>query len=201
MLCRVQGSECFYQDEAENYETSTADGDAVRHGIEASISGGKRRRLTEELLPRSSSRSAAEFRADDVSDLRSSHRAESVRQQGREDPHNESVFIVGPVVADDAQVIEKFMPPKPTPNQEEVRPKSYPYNVYSNDPRKPVLYTTVSRRRQGVRVGTPPGENQKEILEQVLGPFRDVLVKLYGFPLSNIKPAVCCGLLISQVPG
>jgi hypothetical protein len=71
------------------------------------------------------------------------------------------MLIVGPVVADDAQVIEKFMPPERS--NQSVEP-DHPYNVYSSDPRKPILYTTVSRRRQGMRAGVPPGENQKEIL-------------------------------------
>lgn len=108
------------------------------------------------------------------------------RRNGTEDPHNESVFIVGPVVADDAQVIEKFMPPEER-SSKSVEPKSHPYNVYSSDPRKPILYTTVSRRRQGMRVGVPPGENQKEILEQILGPFKHDLVRLYVPPLSHLS--------------
>lgn len=32
-----------------------------------------------------------------------------------------------------------------------------------------------------MRMGSPPGESQKEILEQVLGPFKDDIVKLYDF--------------------
>ncbi|KAI9924751.1 hypothetical protein MW887_006607 [Aspergillus wentii] len=107
------------------------------------------------------------------------------RRQTVEDPHNESMLIVGPVVADDAQVIEKFMPPERS--NESVEPTSHPYNVYSSDPRKPILYTTVSRRRQGMRVGVPPGENQKEILEQILGPFKHDLVRLFNvaFPIFD----------------
>ncbi|KAJ5234927.1 uncharacterized protein N7469_004095 [Penicillium citrinum] len=58
-------------------------------------------------------------------------------------------------------------------------PSSNPYNIYSSDPRKPVLYTTISRRRKGMRRGVPPGENQKEILEQILGPFKHDLVRLF----------------------
>ena len=71
------------------------------------------------------------------------------------------------------------MPPERA--SKSVEPKNHPYNVYSSDPRKPILYTTVSRRRQGMRVGIPPGENQKEILEQILGPFKDDLVRLYAY--------------------
>jgi hypothetical protein len=115
-------------------------------------------------------------------------RGSEPRRQGIEDPHNESVHIVGPVVADDAQVIEKFMPPEHSNTN--VDPNSHPYNVYSNDPRKPILYTTISRRRQGMRVGIPPGENQKEVLEQILGPFKHELVRLYAFDRLLTKP---CG--------
>lgn len=92
-----------------------------------------------------------------------------------DDPQNESVLIVGPVAAEDAQVIEKFMPSE---RSSKIENGNKPYNVYSNDPRKPILYTTVSRRRQGMRMGCPPGENQKEILEHLLGPFKQELVRL-----------------------
>jgi hypothetical protein len=99
------------------------------------------------------------------------------RRRKFEDAQDESVLIVGPVAAEDAQVIEKFMPTELSNKSVEKGKK--PYNVYSNDPRKPILYTKVSRRRQGVRLGFPPGENQKEILEHILGPFKRDLVQLY----------------------
>lgn len=38
-----------------------------------------------------------------------------------------------------------------------------------------------------MRVGVPPGENQKEILEQILGPFKHDLVRLYVPPLSHLS--------------
>lgn len=89
---------------------------------------------------------------------------------------NESVHIVGPVAAEDAQVIERHMPLERSTKAADTKP---PYNVYSNDPRKPILYTRVARRRQGVRATDTPGANQKEILEQILGPFKLDLVKMY----------------------
>ena len=180
VLCRIQGEDqCYYQDELTS-DTTDNNGWSAGQSTDAFMLGTKRKRPLDHLS--GSNRSSAEFRSENTPDLPPSktpqrdRRSESGRH-GPEDSQNESVFIVGPVVADDAQVIEKFMPPKTS--NERVQPKSHPYNVYSNDPKKPILYTTVSRRRQGVRVGTPPGENQKEILEQVLGPFKDVLVKLY----------------------
>ncbi|KAJ6171848.1 hypothetical protein N7470_000915 [Penicillium chermesinum] len=37
------------------------------------------------------------------------------------------------------------------------RRKNYDDDRHNDDPRKPVLYTTVSRRRKGMRMGVPPG--------------------------------------------
>ncbi|KAL6236616.1 hypothetical protein BDW75DRAFT_206497 [Aspergillus navahoensis] len=181
LLCRVQGADCHYQEEPGNELPAT-------HGPEPTVwhsgavgdgyhTGQKRKRSPDTVSPPMTSR-----REDDMSEVRRSHSAVPRRgsepgRHGVEDPQNESVFIVGPVVADDANVIEKHMPPQQSNRSVEL--KNHPYNVYSNDPRKPILYTTVSRRRQGMRVGIPPGENQKEILEQILGPFKDDLVRLF----------------------
>lgn len=144
------------------------------------ITGQKRKRTPE--VTQSPSRGAVDSTSDNVSNRSlqitvTERREEESKRRKFEDPKNESVLIVGPVAAEDAQVIEKYMPHERS--NKSPQEKKLPYNVYSNDPRKPILYTTVSRRRQGVRVGSPPGENQKEILEQILGPFKHDLVKLF----------------------
>lgn len=189
LLCRVQGADCHYQEEpgSETPMPTATDPIATREwppeqGLDGMPPPPKRKRASDDIsLPnpdRPREDTSSHFRrATSVGD-----RGSQFRRLGVDDPQNESVFIVGPVVADDAQVIEKHMPPERT--SKSVEPKSHPYNVYSSDPRKPILYTTVSRRRQGMRVGIPPGENQKEILEQILGPFKDDLVKLYVFALN-----------------
>ncbi|KAI9369129.1 fungal-specific transcription factor domain-containing protein [Aspergillus egyptiacus] len=182
LLCRVQGADCHYQEENGNDlpnahvpEPQTWHSDHIGDAFHV---GQKRKRSSETASPSQPSRRSEvppELRRSN-SDL-TTRRGSEPRRQGVEDPQNESVFIVGPVVADDANVIERYMPTHRS--NKSVEPKNQPYNVYSNDPRKPILYTTVSRRRQGVRVGIPPGENQKEILEQILGPFKDDLVRLF----------------------
>ncbi|KAI9037748.1 putative C6 transcription factor [Aspergillus affinis] len=181
LLCRVQGADCHYQEEPSQDPPipngSPSKGWTIDPMAESLAPSQKRKRISESDSPphpvRALDDTATRPRASSAVDSRGSES----RRQGDEDPHNESVQIVGPVVADDAQVIEKFMPPE-TSNQSET-PKNHPYNVYSNDPRKPILYTTISRRRKGMRRGIPPGENQKEILEQILGPFRHDLVRLF----------------------
>ncbi|PYI01984.1 putative C6 transcription factor [Aspergillus sclerotiicarbonarius CBS 121057] len=178
LLCRVQGADCHYQEEANNDPPLTNGHEPKPWGADhARISslGQKRKHAPDTDSPSHTSRRRASSVAHSDSAL--DRRRSDSRSQGVEDPHNESVLIVGPVVAEDAQVIERYMPPEQTSRS--VEPKSQPYNVYSSDPRKPILYTTVSRRRQGMRVGVPPGENQKEILEQILGPFKRDLVRLF----------------------
>ncbi|KAJ0419997.1 fungal-specific transcription factor domain-containing protein [Aspergillus carlsbadensis] len=182
LLCRVQGADCHYQEEGNselpNPHAPEPTGWHTDHVAENFHAGQKRKRTPDSASPLHSSR-----RVEGLPEVRRSNSAVPSRpnehkRHGIDDGQNESVFIVGPVVADDANVIEKYMPPQRS-NKSVEPTNNHPYNVYSNDPRKPILYTTVSRRRQGMRVGIPPGENQKEILEQILGPFKDDLVRLF----------------------
>ncbi|KAL3472222.1 fungal-specific transcription factor domain-containing protein [Aspergillus californicus] len=181
VLCRVQGADCHYQEEIGNDMPSSRGLEpSVWHSdhIGDSFHQGQKRKHTPDInSPSRRSRQSENLPESRQTDSAMAKRGSESRRHDVEDPQNESVFIVGPVVADDANVIEKYMPPHRS--NKSVEPRNHPYNVYSNDPRKPILYTTVSRRRQGMRVGIPPGENQKEILEQVLGPFKDDLVRLF----------------------
>ncbi|PYH40921.1 putative C6 transcription factor [Aspergillus saccharolyticus JOP 1030-1] len=201
LLCRVQGADCHYQEESSQDAPLSNGHDTKRWSADpaqVSTIGQKRKRSSEVSSPASVSRP----RASSVpqTDSIGGHRGSESRF---DDPHNESVLIVGPVVADDAQVIEKYMPTERT--SKSVEPKNNTYNVYSSDPRKPILYTTVSRRRQGMRVGIPPGENQKEILEQILGPFKHDLVRLFidrfnaAFPIFDGESF--WEAFISETPG
>ncbi|RAH75193.1 putative C6 transcription factor [Aspergillus aculeatinus CBS 121060] len=201
LLCRVQGADCHYQEDS-SQDAPLSDGHDTKRWsadpAQVSTVGQKRKRSSEVGSPASGSRP----RASSVpqTDSAGGHRGSESRF---DDPHNESVLIVGPVVADDAQVIEKYMPTERT--SKSVEPKNNTYNVYSSDPRKPILYTTVSRRRQGMRVGIPPGENQKEILEQILGPFKHDLVRLFidrfnaAFPIFDGESF--WEAFISETPG
>ncbi|KAJ5579442.1 uncharacterized protein N7459_005427 [Penicillium hispanicum] len=184
LLCRVQGADCHYQEEpaSDLSGLSAVESKPWPSAPPAEpVSGQKRKRSPERLCNSGSripTRPPTNGPSPQGTNSSSGRRGSESRRKGYDDdPRNESVLIVGPMVAEDAQVIEKHMPPERSSLSEE--PKSHPYNIYSSDPRKPVLYTTISRRRKGMRVGVPPGENQKEILEQILGPFRHDLVRLF----------------------
>lgn len=176
LLCRVQGADCHYQEEpnpdASVLSTTESKPWSGGQPVEP-VSGRKRKRSPDR---HSVSRQSTNGPSPQGTNSSSGRRESESRRKEMDDPHNESVLIVGPMVAEDAQVIEKHMPPERYSLSEE--PGSHPYNIYSSDPRKPVLYTTIPRRRKGMRQGVPPGENQKEILEQILGPFKHDLVRL-----------------------
>ncbi|CAG8336371.1 unnamed protein product [Penicillium salamii] len=189
LLCRVQGADCHYQEEA-NADASVMSapeqkswsGPPPLSGMTAveAVPGQKRKRSPDEFAHSGQNippRQPINGPSPHGTNSSSGRRGSDSRRKDGDDPQNESVLIVGPMVAEDAQVIEKHMPPEQRSLSEE--PKSHPYNIYSSDPRKPVLYTTISRRRKGMRRGTPPGENQKEVLEQILGPFKHDLVRLF----------------------
>ncbi|KAL2371790.1 C6 transcription factor [Blastomyces gilchristii SLH14081] len=180
LLCRVQGADCHYREGpikpvgTRFYDPNTGDS-----GTPLSGSQTPQKRLRTHQSP---GLSGVPTLADETpspnrrSAPRSDSQADHSSPRAFGEPFGESVHIVGPVAAEDAQVIERFMPSESSKKRSDAKA---PYNVYSNDPKKPILYTTVSRRRQGLRTTGIPGESQKEILEQILGPFKHDLVKIF----------------------
>lgn len=91
------------------------------------------------------------------------------------DSGSKSAMIVGPVMAEDVQLIQDFMS-----SQGRLHHSSHDrlYDTVSDNPQDPVVYLTVPRRRQGLSLNYRPGEKQREILEQILGPFMDEVIAL-----------------------
>lgn len=89
-----------------------------------------------------------------------------------------SSMIVGPVIAEDVQLLEMYMSSQKHPNP---KPRGRLYDCVSDNPQDPVVYLSVSRRREGLSSSDRPGEKQKEILEQILGPHVEDVINLYVF--------------------
>jgi hypothetical protein len=85
-------------------------------------------------------------------------------------------MIVGPTAAEDVQAIEQYVSSK---SSEDIGRSSRPYNIISNDTSKPVLYLSVPRYRKGLKGNISPGKSQREIMEQILGPFASTLISTY----------------------
>ncbi|KAK2744616.1 hypothetical protein FQN57_004221 [Myotisia sp. PD_48] len=191
LLCRVQGADCHYgEDKSALMEPPLrpVDTEMSHHPWgrpETSPQMKRHKRKIDEVSAEPTSRNVMNApRAptrEPLSPVRHKRESHELYRHGPE----ESVHIIGPVAAADAQVIERYMPSERSRKSPD---KKTPYNVYSNDPRKPILYTTVSRRRQGVRTTGIPGEGQKEILEQILGPFKHDLVKIFLEKINGSFP-------------
>jgi hypothetical protein len=82
--------------------------------------------------------------------------------------------MLNPPMAEDIQILEHYL----TSNATVGTATGKPYSVIPSAPGKPIVYLTVPRRREGLRVGIKPGMKQREIMEQVLGPLKDEVVKL-----------------------
>lgn len=187
LLCRVQGADCHYGEEKS--ASMEPLGRPISNDIKswsASPNPGQKRKRDELVSETPVSSSMAGLPASTTSKEFPSSSRPKTSQDEYQSHHgpDESMHIVGPVAAADAQVIERFLPLETSKKSPD---RKTPYNVYSNDPRKPILYTKVSRRRQGLKTTGIPGETQKEIIEQILGPFRHDLVQMYvpWVPIRN----------------
>lgn len=78
-------------------------------------------------------------------------------------------MIVGPVVAEDVRIVEQYI-------TSDSHQTSARLDAVSDDPAKPVLYRFLPRRREGLPGPSAPGKTQREVLEQILGPFARPLV-------------------------
>lgn len=89
---------------------------------------------------------------------------------------NDSSMIVGPVVAEDIRILEPYL------TNENPRHHGGPpgrLSTTSKAPGNPILYLSVPRRRDGLKLAKDPGASQREIMVQILHPFCEELVNLY----------------------
>ncbi|KAH8817212.1 fungal-specific transcription factor domain-containing protein [Xylogone sp. PMI_703] len=133
---------------------------------------------------------------------------------------HESSHIVGPAVANDAQVLDDYLSLLPSGDDGPQRmTRRTPFSLYSKGPRGPVLYTSIQKRPVGVTRGNTVGLDRCETIERLVEPFGNDLVDLYFekinlcFPLldetsfkrhyqqdkSRITPALLTGLYASSL--
>jgi len=95
-------------------------------------------------------------------------------QEGEES----SPVMVNPSMAEDVDIIERHLAPQDGSKVPERRP----YVRLSSANGESIVYRTVARRREGLQQTPTPGLSQLEIIENVLGPLKTELIKLYGVP-------------------
>jgi hypothetical protein len=119
------------------------------------------------------------------------------RDESNEASGSKSAMFVGPVMAEDVQMIQNYMSSRdrlPTESGNRV------YDTVSDNPKDPVLYLTVPRRREGLSLNNRPGEKQLEILEQILGPLTMDVVGLYVQSPASDHRLICLQLFRVHTP-
>lgn len=93
-------------------------------------------------------------------------------------PAGEASIIVGPMVAEDVQILQRYLTAEP-------RVGPQPYSVVSNAPGDPI-FLALPRHREGLQLAKDSGRGQREILDQILGPKKRDVIQLY---FKHIHPA------------
>ncbi|KAF2703162.1 C6 transcription factor-like protein [Pleomassaria siparia CBS 279.74] len=84
-------------------------------------------------------------------------------------------IMLAPHVAEDVDIIGRHIKQhKPAGGEIDD-----PYQTLSHDARNPIVYLTVPRYRTGLRPEIGAGKEQLEILEQILGPFKQAVIDLF----------------------
>ena len=92
-----------------------------------------------------------------------------------------SPVMVNPSMAEDVDILEQHLASQNASNVPERRP----YIRLSSANGESIVYRTVARRREGLQQTSTPGLSQLEIIENVLGPLKTEVIKLYGVHQSQ----------------
>ena len=106
--------------------------------------------------------------------------------------------MLAPHVAEDIDFLRRHISRHQAPEDE--NPSHY--QTLTQDNRNPIVYLTVPRYRSGLQPLIGAGKEQLEIIEQILGPFKEEVIELFfhhthpHFPV--LDPETCA--LIRQCP-
>jgi hypothetical protein len=95
-----------------------------------------------------------------------------------------SPVMVNPSMAEDVDILERHLA---SHNRSDV-PERRPYVRLGNADGDSIVYRTVARRRQGLQQTSTPGLSQLEIIENVLGPLKTEVIKLYDLHWDDAGP-------------
>lgn len=203
LLCRVHGGECVFPavEQSDRSKAVKRKKRKLEHGDQTSIDLESSPNQPTELHQKSSfpitTNAAATTSSNSNNSAASRRRLQSDEEDGQRtlarsgteeqstlmttlgETANESSHIVGPTVANDAQVLDDYLSLLPPPGDETQRTtRRTPFSLYSKGPRGPVLYTSIQKRPVGVTRGNTVGLDRCETIERLVEPFGDDLVDL-----------------------
>lgn len=173
-LCREQGADCVRSEAPRTRKHTTPNTNNIEVPSVPSVRSLKRLRLLYPS-PSTSLRHESSFPEDSTAE-QSGLQSPDYSRQERPNVNDKSSMIIGPIIAEDVQLLEQYMESQARPERSK---RGRLYDTVSDNPKDPVIYLSVSRRREGLSSSERAGEKQKEILEQILGPNVREVVNLY----------------------
>lgn len=84
---------------------------------------------------------------------------------------------MNPPMAEDVDILERYLT-----SHAAVGANDYtPYVQVSNTGGESIVYHRVPRHRKGLSIAVDAGKAQREILEQILGPLKNDVIRLCGY--------------------
>jgi hypothetical protein len=103
-------------------------------------------------------------------------------------PEECDTLPANPTMAEDLNILEAYITSRPGATTLAKRP----YNRISKSANDSVMYLPVPKRRQKLSVRKdPPGRVQRDVMDEVLGPLKEEVVKLYIL-VFHLPPSPCC---------
>ncbi|KAF7919679.1 uncharacterized protein EAE97_011597 [Botrytis byssoidea] len=210
-ICREQDVDCVRSEASKTRKQTSPN----TNNIEVpSVRSLKRPRIIDSS-PSASLRHENRFPEDSTAE-QSGLQSPDYSRQERSNVNDKSSMIIGPIIAEDVQLLEQYMESQARPERSK---RGRLYDTVSDNPKDPVIYLSVPRRREGLSSSERAGEKQKEILEQILGPNVREVVNLYfrhihpSFPIidehnfnqlyskgdKSLSPALMCDILASSL--
>lgn len=169
LLCRMHGAQCSRAmasiiDESSSPDTSTAS--LKRRRKDISYKQSENNNTQQSRSPRAPACRSA-----------SRHSPTLDHRPVENSASTQSSHIIGPAMARDAQILERYMSPTYNTAVSYARPN--PYGVYSHDPRNPVVYMKVPRHRNMASSGNgTAGFKQFEAMEKIVEPLGPELCRV-----------------------
>ncbi|TGO84476.1 hypothetical protein BPOR_0500g00020 [Botrytis porri] len=213
-ICREQGVDCVRSEASRTNKRTNPNRNSTNNIEVSSVRSIKRPRILDPS-PSTSSRHENSFPENSTAE-QSGLQSPDYSRQERHSVNGKSSMIISPIIAEDVQLLEQYMESQARPERSK---RERLYDTVSDNPQDPVIYLSVSRRREGLSSSERAGEKQKEILEQILGSNVRELVNLYfrhihpSFPIidehnfnqlyskgdKSLSPALICDILASAL--
>jgi hypothetical protein len=183
LLCRLRGANCLYLENLPSQSASSST-QPVRRVVEPVHNSPNKPSPTRSLKRRREN--LGQFQGTALSALVGASSSTQVdnyntTSESPGDPDSmEAEHILGPAGAHDALVLKQYMSPEVTSKPDS---RHSPFGVYSNDPKRPVIYST--SHAQELKTIPKFQLSNRKVMDQIMGRYANDLIDMCVFLLNS----------------